>query len=121
MEVRVLSREVEDRLTHGRREHAPVLDRLGLEEALHPSRIEPADLAIDRASRDTRLLRSLDGCRAKDDDGANQLIALLLRPVTLKLELVPVISGRELRSFVAGHPRILPIPGATILTRGSSG
>ena len=38
--------------------------------------------------------------------------------IELELELVPVISGLEQCTLAAGHPRVLPIPGGTVLMPG---
>src|SRR5215207_3716386 len=118
---RVLGLELDDRLTVGRWERALILDGLGLEEALHPRLVEAADLPIDRAGGDPGLLRTLDRWCAEHDDGPNQLIARLLQPIKLELELLPIIGGLERCSLAAGHLRVLPIPGVTALVAGLSG
>src|SRR3954470_14861759 len=117
---RILDLELDDRLADDLRELTVVLTGLGLEEALHPKLIEAFHPSIDGPCGDTRLLGSLDRRRAKDHDRPNQLIALLLQPVELELELLPIIGGLEQGTFAAGHPRILPIPGGAIIVTGPS-
>src|SRR5947209_1507136 len=86
---RVLGLELDDRLADDLRELTVVLNGFGLKEALHPEPIEALHPSIDGPCRDARLLGSFDGRRAKHHDRPNQLIALLLQPVELELELLP--------------------------------
>ena len=67
--------------------------------------VEAANLAVDRAGGDTGLLRALDRSHAEHHDGPGQLVAGLLRPLALELELLPIISGLEQCSLPAGHPQ----------------
>lgn len=97
-----------------------VLDGLGLEEAVHPALVEALHAPVDGPRRDSGLLDPLHGWRAEHDDGPNQLVHALLRPVELELELLPVIGGLEQRSFATGHPRSYPSRRQD-LTTGPSG
>ena len=103
------------------RELTVALDGFGLEEALHPELVEELHPSIDGPCGDARLFGSLDRRRAIDHDRANQLIALLLQPVELELELLPVVGGLEQSTLGASHPRGLPIPGTKARTTGLSG
>src|SRR5262249_12434020 len=120
-EGRVLGLELVDRLAVARWQGALILDGLGLQEALHPQLVEAIDLPVDGAGGNAGLLGSLDGWCAEDHDGPDQLIASLLRPIELELELFPIVGGFKQGTFAAGHPRVLPIPGCKGDTTGPSG
>jgi hypothetical protein len=77
--------------------------RLRGKETRHSNRVEPVGLAPDGTKCGSCLLGPLCNRAAEDNDGSNQLIANLLRPIQMEAELVPIVGRGNGLAFGSRH------------------
>ena len=93
--TRVLSFQIDDQLAHLLWETASLIRRWGRrmsKQARHAFLLKPSGLVVQRAFTGSGFFGAFSRRLAKEDDGANFFIELLLRPKCLLLALLPVVG-----------------------------
>jgi hypothetical protein len=104
-ECRILGLQIDNVLADRGRQRPSIRrrGRRGIEQAGHPGRRESICLPEQRARGGSRLSGALRRCPTEQDDGAQELVRLLLWRADKQLDLLPIVSRLDATTLRAGH------------------